>query len=93
MPVLRGGQRFAEAAEEALAGGGVGDAVGLAGSDGGFVVGAADVANIDAGDDGDGREGEGGVGGGGAELLGVHALQAGEDSEVRAALMEEKVWR
>ena len=74
---VAGGEKFGEATDEALAGGGVGDATGCVGGDGGFVVGGADVADVGAEDDGDGVQREGGVGGG-AEFLGADVLEAGE---------------
>ena len=40
------GEEFGEAADEALAGGGVGETAGGVGGDGGFVVGGADVAGV-----------------------------------------------
>jgi hypothetical protein len=51
-----GGEGFGEAADEALAGGGVGYAAGQAGGDWGFVVGGADVAGVCTEDEGDGVE-------------------------------------
>ena len=73
------GDDFAEAAEEALAGGNVLNAGGFAG-DGGvgsFKVGGAEVAEVAAGDESDVIEVNGGVGGG-AELLRADMLQAGQ---------------
>ena len=67
----------AKPADEALAGGGVNDPTGLAGGDGGLVVGPTNVADVCSGDDCDGGERKGGVSGS-AEFLGAYALEAGE---------------
>ena len=72
-----GGQELAEGPEEALAGGGVGESVRETIGDGSFVVFGADVADIGSGDEGQMLEAEGDVAGG-AEFLGVYALQAGK---------------